>query len=75
MPQSILVVNDVVNTHVINTRDDTDFGGKVDFCEGRKTGKNPWSQIEINQSQLTYKPRIERRSQWWEARMMSSVPT
>ena len=24
---------------VINTLDDTDFGGKVDFCGGRKTGE------------------------------------
>ena len=29
---------------VMNALDDTDFGGKVDFCGGRKIGEplNPW---------------------------------
>ena len=34
-------------------------------------GENPRGQIEINQSQ----PRIEPRSQWWEARIMTTAPT
>ena len=33
---------------VINTLDDTEFGGKVDFCGGRRTGEKPsesdWDQ-------------------------------
>ena len=29
--------------HVINTLDDTDFGGKVDFCGGRKTFGVRWT--------------------------------
>ena len=47
----------------INTLDDADFGGKNDFfVEGGKPKdleKNPRSQIEINQSQPMYEPRIE----------------
>ena len=42
-------------------------GGKPESLE-----KSPRSQIEINQSQPTYEPWIESRSQWWEARMMTS---
>ena len=49
---------------MINTLDDTDFGGKVDFCGERKTG-GAGEQIEINQSQPTYE---------WEARM-TTAPT
>ena len=46
-----------------------DFGGKVFFffffffCGGRKSEKNPQSEIEINQSQSTYESRIEPVSQ------------
>ena len=66
----------VFNVHryqrlVTHTLDDTDFGVKVDFCGGRKTGlrtrrKTPRSQIEINQSQPAHEPRIELRPQCWE---------
>ena len=55
---------------VINTLDDIDFGGKVDFVEGGKLEnpeKKPRSQIEINQSQPTYKPRIKPGLQWWDS--------
>ena len=51
---------------------------KLIFAEGGKPGnpaKNTRSQIEINQSQPTYEPRIEPGSQWWEARMMTAAPT
>ena len=64
--------------HVINTLDDADFGGKADFfVEGGKPKdleKSPQSQIEINQSQPTYEPRIEPggrsggRRRWWPLR-------
>ena len=61
--------------------DGADFGAKIFFfgffLGGRRTEnpeKNPRSQIEINQSQPTYEPRIEPRSQWWEARMMNPAP-
>ena len=51
------------------------LAGKLIFAEGGKPEsleKSPRSQIEINQSQPTYEPWIESRSQWWEARMMTS---
>ena len=49
------------------------LAGKLIFCgKPENPEKNPRSQIEINQSQPTYLPRIESRSQWWEARMMTS---
>ena len=54
------------------------LAGKLIFVEGGKPKdleKNPRSQIEINQSQPTYEPRIEPESQWWEARMMTIAPT
>ena len=43
-------------------------GGKLENPE-----KSPRSQIEINQSQPTYEPRIEPGSQLWEAWMMISA--
>ena len=61
---------------MIKTLDDSDFGGKIDCCGGRKTGESgekTQSQIEINQSQPMYEPRIEPRSLWWDARMMGNV--
>ena len=54
------------------------LAGKLIFVEGRKLRnpeKHPWSQIEINQSQPTYKPRIEPGLQWWEVLMMTTAPT
>ena len=44
--------------------DDSDFGVKVNFYGGRKTGElgeKPWSQIEINKSQPMCEPRIKLR--------------
>ena len=54
------------------------LAGNLIFAEGGKPKnpeKKPGSQIEINQSQPTYEPRIEPRSQWWEARTMTTTPT
>ena len=64
-----VVIQSLKQRLIINMPDDTDFGMKVDFCGGRKTG------IEINQTQPTYEPRIEPGSQWWEVRMVTSAST
>ena len=63
--------------------DDAALDVKVDFfVEGEKTNKqtnnpekNPRSQIEINQSQPMYEPRIESGLQCWETGMMATEPT
>lgn len=60
-------------------RSTTDIGVKADLVLERgkpeNPEKNPGSQIEVNQSQLTYEPRIELGLQWWQARMITTAPT
>ena len=46
---------------MINTLDDTDFGGKVDFCGERKTGEKP-SESDCDQP-ITAHVRAQDRTQ------------
>ena len=61
-----------------NVLDNTDFGGKVDFCGGRKTegpGEKPLESDWDQPITAPYEPWLEPGLQWWEARMMTSAPT